>query len=154
MNRTSSYASCRGGPDGSGLGTDLCRASRDSSSLCLSLPRRLTGALSDTISGEKLWDVINDQRRSMDREREQHNKRIEELQNQRDEYKKDRDAFRTERDEWKTRCEAAEAKLRTREQESAHSLAARTILDDGGLYHGSIRRVGGTEVPHGTGLLR
>ncbi|CEM15725.1 unnamed protein product [Vitrella brassicaformis CCMP3155] len=99
-----------------------------------------------------LQNVIDDLRRSTDRERRQYDKRIEELEAQRDDYKRERDAYRRERDAAFDKLRELEAKIAADEQ--AHSNVARTVVHDGGLYHGSIRKVGGTEVPHGTGLLR
>ncbi|CEM02639.1 unnamed protein product [Vitrella brassicaformis CCMP3155] len=99
-----------------------------------------------------LQNVIDDLRRSMDSERKTFNKRIEELEAQRDEYKSERDAYKKERDAAMDKLRELEAKMAA--EQEAHSNVARTVVHDGGLYHGSIRKVGGTEVPHGTGLLR
>ncbi|CEM02612.1 unnamed protein product [Vitrella brassicaformis CCMP3155] len=112
------------------------------------------GTSADTDTTGILHNVMDDLRRSMDRERQQYEMRIEELQAQRDEYK-------TERDGWKRRCERAEAQrdeahaelkeLRRRQVQDDHITPRKIVHRDLlGMYYGSV--VNG--LPDGAGLLR
>ncbi|CEM15729.1 unnamed protein product [Vitrella brassicaformis CCMP3155] len=125
-------------------------------------------SVTDVDDRETLQNIVDDISRSMDSEREQFNKRIEELETQRDAYKKERDDYkkegdehRKERDEWMQRAQQAEAELDVaRERLQAKGAAEqeaesvdRTIMYEGSVYYGSICKVGGTEMPHGWGIL-
>ncbi|CEM02633.1 unnamed protein product [Vitrella brassicaformis CCMP3155] len=94
-----------------------------------------------------LQNIMDDNRCSMKLLRQQYDKRIEEFQAQRDDYKRERDAYRRERD-------AALHKLRELEAKMAAEQAvrvSRTVVPEGAVYHGTMRRIAGIEVAHGKG---